>query len=175
MTIEPAATPFPLPETLTRFFRRNPRSRVPVAEAAALAGMSEKTFRTLLRAEGGHGSGSTLSWSEAAAYLFDAWPRARVLDALGPAASETIPPEFHLTRVDWSLPVFLVRALEHQAARDRQHDPRLGRAVPVNPAHGRWIDDYVADVLYADVREETLTAFRNDREFLRAFHFPMIE
>ncbi|HYC88572.1 MAG TPA: hypothetical protein VEO54_05125 [Thermoanaerobaculia bacterium] len=160
MPIAPAAPRFPLRETLARFFRLDPRSRIPLDEAARLAGTTTERFRALLLADGAHDSSTSIPWPEAAAYLFDAWPRARILDALGPGFAEIIPPDFRLTRVDWSLPIFLVRALGHQAAR---------------VSHARGIDDYVADLLYCAIEPETLDAFRDDREFLRAFHFPVLD
>jgi hypothetical protein len=160
MPSEPAAPRFPRRETLARFFRLDPRSRIPLDEAAELAGMTTDLYRAMLRADGAHDSSTSVPWSEAAAYLFDAWPRARILDALGPDCAEIIPPDFRLTRVDWSLPIFLVRALDHQAGR---------------VSHARGIDDYVAELLYSAIEPETLEAFRDDREFLRAFHFPVLD
>jgi hypothetical protein len=175
MPIELAAPAFPLRETLTRFFTLDPRSRVPLQEVARLLGTTVETVQDLLRREGVHGRRRSLVWYEAAAYLFDAWPRARILDALGPGFADVIPSEFQLTRVQWSLPIFLVRALDHQAAREWQDDPRLRRALLPNHTHARGIDDYVADLLYAEIRPETLAAFSRDTAFLRAFHYPVLD
>lgn len=172
MPTDPAAPEFPSRETLIRFFRRDPRSAVPLAEVARLLGTDPGTVEAMLRAEGGHGRLPELSWSEAAAYLFDAWPRAQLLDTLGPSFIGEIPPDFYAARVDWSIPAFLVRALEHQAARDRHDDPRLGRTLPPGHPHTRTLDDYVADLLYAAITPETVHALRDDPDFVRAFRYP---
>lgn len=162
MPTEPAAPRFPPPESLRRFFELDPRARVPLPQVAELLGTTTAAVRTMLRNEGGARRGTSLPWTEAAAYLFDAWPRARILDALGAEGAELIPADFHLTRVTWTLPIFLVRAMEHQAARAWQND------------HACPIDDYISDLLYAEIQPETLAAFRHDRAFLRAFHYPVI-
>ena len=93
----------------------------------------------------------------AAAYLFDAWPRAAILAALGQEHAGRIPAQFHPVRVDWSIPVFIVRAMEHQAA---------GAVSP------RRVDDYMADLLFNEIQPETLLAFRDDPGFLAAYHYP---
>jgi len=172
MPIEPAAPAFPLRETLTRFFSLDPRSRVPLAFVVLQVATTTETVQTMLRWEGIHGRRRSVVWSEAAEYLFNAWPRARILDALGPGLAGVIPSGFQLTRVDWSLPVFLVRALEHQAACEWLDDPRLRGARLPDHTHARGIEDYVADLLYSEIRPETLTAFSHDSAFLRAFHYP---
>lgn len=166
MPIEPAAPPFPRPELLARFFRMAPDALVPLPDVAELLGTTISAVEAILRVEGVQPSGGPIPWTEAAAYLFDSWPRARILDALGPEAGSIVPPDFLLTRVSWSLPIFLVRALEHQAAVSGEGDPR---------ARARGIDDYVADLLYNDITPVTLHAFRHDRAFLRAFRYPVID
>lgn len=175
MPIEPAAPRFPLAESLTRFFRVDPRARVPLAQVAELLGTHPDALRMMLREEGGRRRTDSLPWTEAAAYLFDAWPRARILDALGPGFAGIIPPDFQLTRVSWALPIFLVRAMEHQAARAWQDDPRVRASLTPNPLYARGIDDYIGDVLYGEIQPETVAAFRDDRAFVRALHYPVIE
>jgi hypothetical protein len=168
MPIDPASPRFPPPESLSRFFRLDPRTRVPLAQVAELLGTTPDHLRATLRDELPRSRTASMAWTEAAAYLFDAWPRADLLAALGPDSVELIPPAFHLTRVRWSLPIFVVRAMEHQAARAWQDDPRLRRTLPA-----RRIDDYLADLLYAEIQPETVSAFRDDRAFLRAFYYPV--
>ena len=67
-----------------------------------------------------------------------------------------IPAEFRLTRVPWSIPIFIVRACEYQAG-------------------GGDVSDSVADVLYNEIQPATVDAFRDDPEFMRAYHFPLLD
>ena len=60
----------------------------------------------------------------------------------------------------WSIPIFIVRAIEHQAAA---------------ACHARGVDDYVADVLFSEIQPATVEAFRQDTAFLRAFHYPIFD
>ncbi|HYI13250.1 MAG TPA: hypothetical protein VEK57_29660 [Thermoanaerobaculia bacterium] len=173
MPIEPAAPNFPRPESLARFFGMPPSARVALAEAAELLGTTASTLRAMLREEGAQPLRGTLPWTEAAAYLFDAWPRAQILDALGDDVAKVIPPDFQLTRVTWPLPIFVVRAMEHQAAAAWRNDPRVRRSVAVHPGYARGVADYVADLLYNEIDPATVEAFRHDRAFLRAFHYPI--
>jgi hypothetical protein len=173
MPAEPASPAFPRSESLARFFSTPRDATVPLSEVAELLGTTTAAVQAMLRDEGAQDIDGTIPWSEAAAYLFDAWPRARILDALGPAAA--IPPEFQLTRVTWSIPIFLLRAIEHQAAAAWRNDPRVrGNAMP-NHSYARGVDDYVADLLYDAIDPATVEAFREDRAFLRAFHYPAAE
>jgi hypothetical protein len=173
MPTDPASPRFPLPESLTRFFRLDPRARVPLAQVAELLGTTPDHLGATLRDELPRSRTASIAWTEAAAYLFDAWSRADLLDALGPDSAGLIPAAFHLTRVPWSLPIFVVRAMEHQAARTWQDDPRLRRTLAPDHLHARRVDDYLADLLYAEIQPETLRAFRDDRAFLRAFYYPV--
>jgi len=79
---------FPRRETLADFFRMDHRQRVRVPELARLLDVAEHQVREILRAE-------AVDWGEAAACLFDAWPRARILAALGPELARRIPAAFH--------------------------------------------------------------------------------
>lgn len=176
MPTEPASPRFPLPESLARFFRLDPRARVPLTQVADLLGTTTEAVRALLRREGvPRRIGTTMPWTEAAAYLLDAWPRAHLLDALGPTHAHLVPADFHLTRVTWSLPIFLVRAMDHQAARAWQTDPRTRSAVVPDPFHSRPTEDYIADVLYGEIQPETVTAFRDDSAFMRALLYPVTD
>jgi hypothetical protein len=166
MPSEPATPPFPSRELLARFFRTPPGALVPLAEVAALLGITRRKLWALLRAEGAHTAGGAIPWSEAAAYLFDAWPRARILDALGASAEDVIPEQFRLMRVEWAIPVFIVRAMEHQAASGRRGASALRE---------RTVSDYVTDVLYNEIDPATVRAFRGDSAFLRALHYPVVD
>ncbi len=162
MPIETAMPQFPRTELLRRFFRTDPRARVPLADLADLLGVSLEAARAILEEEGGHPPDDRIAWSEAAALLFDAWPRAGILDALGPELGQVIPAEFSPASVRWSVPVFVLRAMEYQAAR-------------ASHGHSRGIDDYIADLLHAAIEPATLAAFGDDASFLRAFHYPMLD
>jgi len=175
MPIQPAAPTFPRHETLARFFGRPPHGRVALAEMAELLGTTTSTVRAMLRDEGAQPLDGSIPWAEAAAYVLDAWPRARILEALGPAAAHILPLDFQLTRVDWAFPIFIRRAIEHQAAAAWRNDPRVRRSVVVSPIDARGVADYVADLLYNEIQPATLDAFRDDPSFLRAFHYPDID
>lgn len=172
MPIDPATPEFPLHEHLARFFTTDRRRRVPVAHVAELLGTTTERFRAMLDSEGGRRRSDTLPWAEAAGYLFDAWPRARLLDALGPGHARHVPPDFHPTRVTWSIPIFIVRAMEHQAAAEWRRDPRVLTSIAPNHTAARGIHDYVSDLLFNEIQPETLVAFGHDPAFVAAYHFP---
>ena len=172
MPIDPAEPRFPLHEALARFFARaGRRTRVPLAELADLLGMHSEALRAMLLSEDGV-DGDTIPWGNAATYLFDAWPRAEILAALGPQHARRIPRQFHPTRVNWSIPAFIVRAMEHQAAAEWMRDPRIRASSSPNHLIARGIDDYVADLLFNEIQPETVVAFQDDPAFLAAYHYP---
>jgi hypothetical protein len=172
MPIDPAAPRFPLHEDLVRFFALQGRRRVPLALLADLLGMNPSALRGTLLAEGGDRDVESIPWPEAAAYLFDAWPRVDILAALASDHLKRIPRLFHPTRVNWSIPIFIVRAMEHQAAAAWRRDPRLLASISPNNNAARGIHDYVADLLFNEIQPETQFAFRDDPEFLAAFKYP---
>ena len=174
MTIEPASPRFPLHETLARFFRLDPRRHIPLAELAHLLGTTDELTRAMLRSEGGRRVTGSVSWSDAVGYLFDAWPRARILDVLGDDA-QLIPAAAHPTRVQWSIPIFIARAMEHQSALAWKRDPRVRSSVVTNDGAARGVDDYVADLLFNEIQPETLAAFETDSGFLQAYHYPSVD
>lgn len=174
MPITPTEPRFPLHEPLARFFAADRRKRVRASEVAELLGVTTEGFRSLLASEGGHGDCETLPWSEAAAYLFDAWPRGQLLEALGPGALR-VPAAFHPTRVAWLIPVFIVRAMEHQAAEAWRRDPRVLGSVTPNHTTARGVHDYVTDLLFSEIAPETLLAFADDPAFLAAYRYPSRE
>ncbi|MEA2489616.1 MAG: hypothetical protein QOH21_1408 [Acidobacteriota bacterium] len=172
MPIDPATPKFPLHEPLARFFAADPLARVPISHVADLLGMPTESFRAMLAREGGRRRFDTLPWTEAAAYLFDAWPRAQLLDALGPDSARRVPSDFHPTRVTWSNPIFNVRAMEHQAAAEWRRDPRVLTSVTPNHTAARGVHDYVTDLLFNEIQPETVVAFASDPAFLAAYNFP---
>lgn len=172
MTIDATSPAFPLHESLVRFFSADPRKPVSTSEVAALLGITTESFRTSLDSEGGRRRYDALPWPEAAAYLFDAWPRAQLLETLGGAHSGRVPEHFHPTRVTWSIPIFIVRAMEHQAAAEWRRDPRLRASISPNHNIARGVHDYVTDLLFNEIQPETLVAFRGDPAFLAAYHYP---
>jgi hypothetical protein len=86
-----------------------------------------------------------------------------------------IPAAAHPTRVQWSMPIFIARAMEHQAALAWTRDPRVRSSVVTNHGAARGIDDYVADLLYNEIQSETLAAFEADKAFLEAYHYPSFD
>lgn len=172
MPIDALTPTFPLHESLARFFTADRRQRVPISHVAELLGITTPMFRSWLDSEGGRLPSDTITWAEAAEYLFDAWPRSLLLDTLGPVHARRVPRHFHPTRVTWSIPIFIVRAMEHQAVVDWRRDPRVQGSITPNHAVGRGVDDYVTDLLFNEIQPETLVAFRGDPAFLAAYNFP---
>lgn len=173
MPIDAAAPLFPLHESLARFFAVDPRRRVPLSQVAELLGIPTEMFRSLLDREGGRRRPfDTLPWAEAAVYLFDAWPRTQLLEALGPDHARRVPQHFHPTRVTWSIPIFIVRAMEHQAAAEWRRDPRVIASITPNHTAARGVHDYVTDLLFNEIQSETLAAFRDDPHFIAAYNYP---
>lgn len=163
MPVESNGVRFPDRGLLAEFFRMDPRERVSAELMAGLLGTSVEQVRELLRAEGLNGEADSAEWTDAATYLFDIWPRRRVIDALDAgddSALERIPPGFRPVPVPWQIPPFIVQALEHQAGRD-------------HPAPA--VDDYVADILYGEIQPETVAALAHDPAFLDAYRFPFID
>jgi hypothetical protein len=126
----------------------------------------------VLRAEGTQPLDSSLLWTEAAGYLLDAWPWADILDALGAEASDLIPSEFQLVPVNWLLPIFLVRAIEHQAATVWANNPRLPGSAATGGQHSRRVQDYVADLLNNEIQPDTVRALGDHSAFLAAYRYP---
>jgi hypothetical protein len=172
MPIDPAEPMFPLHEPLARFFATDPRKRLPISQVAELLGITSQRFRSILANEGGRRRDDKLSWAEAAAYLFDAWPRAQLLDTLGPEHAHLVPHQFHPTRVTWSIPIFIVRAMEHQAAAEWRRDPRVQRSISPNHTAARGVHDYVTDLLFNAIEPQTVVVFRDDPAFLTAYNYP---
>lgn len=172
MPLDPAEPRFPLHEPLARFFAADMRERIPLSQVAELLGTTTKVLRSMLASEGGRRPSATLAWPEAAAYLFDAWPRAQLLETLGPVHAARIPRHFHPTRVTWPIPIFILRAMEHQAAAEWRRDPRVRSSISANHTAARGVADYVTDLLFSEIQPETVIAFRDDPAFLAAYDYP---
>ncbi len=150
---------FPHPETLAGFFRRDRQDHVPVSELAVLLDAQVEQVRDILRSDGVALRCDAVEWGEAAGYLFDAWPRARILDALGPESVRSIPPAFRPARVCWRIPIFVLRAIRHQAA----------------ALQAPSLEDYVADILFNEIQPSTVVALADDSAFLQAYHYPPVD
>lgn len=148
------------------------RQRVRVPALARLLGASNEQVRRVLRGEDVELRFDSVEWAEAAAYLFDAWPRAQLLHGLGPELAHVVPAAFHPSRVDWGIPIFIVQAMEHQAALMHANDPRVNGTTG-NRFTSPAVDDYVADILYSEIDPSTVTALANDPAFIQAFHYPL--
>ncbi|MEO8382689.1 MAG: hypothetical protein ABI779_23730, partial [Acidobacteriota bacterium] len=109
MSAESNALRLPPPETLAEFFRMDQRSRVRVRQLAQLLAAPDEQVREVLRAGGVELRFDSMEWGEAAAYFFDAWPRAQIIDTLGPDLASRIPSAFHPARVQWQIPLFILR------------------------------------------------------------------
>jgi hypothetical protein len=166
---------FPSRETLAELFRTDQRQRVRVPQLAQLLGAPDGQVREVLLGEGVELRFDSVEWGEAAGYLFDAWPRPQIIDALGPHLARLIPAAFHPTRVRWGIPIFIIRAIEHQAALMRENDPRVNAAAVgghfITPA----VEDYVADILFTEIQPSTVAALAIDSAFLEAYHYPPLD
>lgn len=174
MPTDLAASLFPSREALARFFRMDARQRVRAPALAQLLGAPDEQVREVLRNEGVQLRFDSIEWGEAASYLFDAWPRTQIIDALGPDLARIIPPAFHPTRVQWQIPLFITRAIEHQAALMREDDPRVNAA-----AGGRFtspsVEDYIADILFNEIQPATVATLARDAAFLQAYDYPPLD
>jgi len=147
-------------EALIRFFVE--RTALRVNEAANLLGCLPSALRFEARGEGALLPGDRIAWEEMAFRLLQAWPRAWLLETLS-VYSRFIPSELHLTEVKWRLPLYIVRALERQAALERRRRSDMQNTT---------VDDCVADALHLAIDDETLATFREDGAFLEAFDYP---
>jgi hypothetical protein len=144
-----AAHRFPSHDVLARFFRMRRTERIPVPLLVELLGAPAARVRALLEPQ----SVTNVRWSDAATLLFDAWPRTRIIDALGAELAAGIPALWHPAPVTWQIPPFIVNALERQIS-------------------AATIDDYVADVLYSEIDEGTVAILTADQAFREAFAYP---
>ncbi len=168
-----SSTPrFPGRETLAEFLGMDRRKRVRIPALAQLLGAPDEQVREVLLSEGVRLRFDSLEWGEAAGYLFDAWPRARIIDALGPDLAHLIPAAFHPARVRWRIPLFILRAMEHQAALMRENDPRVNAAAANRHFISPAVDDYIADILFTEIQPSTVEDLASDAAFREAYHYP---
>lgn len=153
---------FPDRAKLAAFFKKDPSRRVRICDLAPLLGTSTDQVRTMLRADDLDMRSDAIEWGEAASYLFDAWPRAQILAALGPVLSRLIPHAFHPVPVQWGIPLFIVQAMEYQAAQAGRFTSPL-------------VDDYVADILFNEIRPATVGTLSSDGAFLEAYSYPPLD
>src|ERR1051326_3238328 len=153
---------FPDRAKLAAFFKSDPGRRIRIRELALLLGASTDRVRRMLRVDDLDRRSDAIEWGEAASYLFDAWPRARIVAALGPELARLIPPAFHPVAVQWGIPLFVIQAMEHQAAQAGQF---------MAPS----VDDYVADILFNEIRPATVGALSGDGAFLEAYGYPPLD
>lgn len=173
---EPTTAPgFPESAMLDAFFRLDPHSRVPVSQLAQLLAASERHLHAILSADGLRPRPDSVPWGEAAAHLFDAWPLSRIVDALGSDLARRIPADYHPVRVSWAVPRFIIRAIEHQAALARVHDPRIDPAATDGRFTSSSVDDYVAAILFNEIQPATVAALGDDSAFIQAYFYPPIE
>ncbi|MGZ5441672.1 MAG: hypothetical protein ACXW5U_26050 [Thermoanaerobaculia bacterium] len=166
---------FPRRETLAGLLGMDRRRRVGVPALAQLLGAPEVQVREVLHGEGIQLGLDSVEWGEAAGYLFDAWPRAQIIDALGPTLAHLIPAAFHPARVRWRIPLFILRAMEHQAALLRENDPRVNAAATAGYFVSPAVEDYIADILFTEIQPSTVADLASDAAFLEAYHYPPLD
>jgi len=147
-------------KTLIRFFTE--RRDLSVPEAARLLGWPPRALLSRVREEAALLPDSRIAWADVAFWLLQAWPRAQLLGILGKQAS-LIPPDLHLTEVRWRLPLYVVRALELQAALQRTSSLDV---------RSTDIADYVADELHLLIEPETVETLQHDPAFRAAYDYP---
>lgn len=133
---------------------------VPLSEAARLLGRTEAEVRLGAAANGALIRDGLVPWSEVAFELFAAWPRALILDTLG-NRTDVVPAGLHLTQPGWSIPAYIVRAMEEQS-----------RTVSGPGGSVRGVDDYVADLLHQAIDPSVITELLRDPAFLVAYDYP---
>jgi hypothetical protein len=159
-TADPA---LPDRRTLIRFLTERPD--LSVADAAALLGWTPGALLRRARDEGALLPDGRIAWSGAAFWLLQVWPRAALLRVLG-KHSGLIPRGLHLIEVRWRLPLYLVRAVEQQAALRRAHCDEI---------RNETVEDYVACALDLLIDDETVAALNADPTFREAYDYPGAE
>ena len=94
---------------------------------------------------------------------------------LGTDAGQYIPADYHPVRVSRAVPRFIVRAMEHQVAVMRSHDPRINPAVRDGRLASSSMDDYVGDVLFNEIQPVTVAALGHDSAFVQAYFYPLLD
>ena len=96
-------------------------------------------------------------------WFLQVWPRDAVVAVLSPDTDVLLPRGLHLVSVQWRLPAYLVTALEAQATLDRRKQ---------RDRHDTSVSAYVAAQLHNIIEDATVSALKDDHEFLTAFHYP---
>ena len=103
------------------FLRRLPSYRL--SEAARLLGMTRGALAREARADQEDAYRINgrwrFTWRQVAYLAFRRWSLAAIIEALGPEATAVLPPLLALRELTVRLPEYLVRALEHSAAREQ--------------------------------------------------------
>jgi hypothetical protein len=162
---------FPSPDILARFFRMDRDRPVPFDVVIELLGMTRRQATLLFEHEGGLVSGG-VAWDDVAHALFCFWPRAELLDLLGPWKPRRVPALFYPTALTIKLPLYVQLAMELQATAAWEADPRVRARTFLRPVVRRGISDYIADILHEHIDEKTERTMRGTRAFSRAFLFP---
>jgi hypothetical protein len=150
----------PSPEALRRFFRES-RS-FSIAEAASLVGWTPAEVKLRAREEDVLLRGNLVRWRDVAGWLVESWRRQWLLDALGSEAA-VLPAGLHLTRPGWSLPYYIVHAMNVQWRTE---------ALPHRTVRPATIDDYMSDLLHRAIDTHTVALLRRDPDFVTAYEFP---
>jgi len=158
----PSDTRFRLPPRPLLLRLLTDRAPVSLDDAARLLGTTASRVRREAAENRVLLPGARVPWEDVAFELFAAWPRALILETLGEAI-HVVPSDLHLTRPGWSLPIYLVRAMEEQA-----------RTSPICSAatRPRSVDDYVADLLHQAIDPEAIARLREDATFVAAYEYP---
>jgi hypothetical protein len=171
MNIDPShAAGFPSPQLLGQFFQMDRRETVDLALAADLFAMTPAQAQSFLRHEVPTTDGG-IPWTEVAFQLFQLWSRQGLIDALG-SASGMLPPESLPRRTVWQVPIYVARAMEHQARHALERDERFRRKALPPHSYARGVDDYVSELLDLHIKDETVEAFRHDPAFMAAYEYP---
>lgn len=151
---------FPTPAHLAWFFRERPT--LTTKEAGDVLGWLDAQVHFRALDEGGLLPGDRVAWEDVAFWLLSVWPRAWLMETLGPAA-RLLPDGLHLTHIPWELPRYIVRAMERQAAL---------RCTPDDVQHQITVQDYVARVLHLAIEPDTAEALAGDPVFADAYDYP---
>lgn len=151
---------FPTQTHLAWFFRKRPT--LTTKEAGYFLGWFDAQVHFQAQDDGVLLPGDRVAWEDVTFWLLSVWPRAWLLETLGPAA-QLLPDGLHLTRIPWELPRYIVRAMERQASL---------RCTPEDVEHKITVQDYVARVLHLAIEPDTAEALADDPVFADAYDYP---
>lgn len=156
----PVVPSFPSKDSLVTFFRT--REPVRLASAAYLLAIPEHEICARVADETAFIGQDSIPWVDVVRWLFELWPLSRIAAVL---PEGTLPEELRgvSVRVAWSIPAYLVTAIEQQTYRKMRPNAVLRGLTP---------QDYVAEVLQSAIEAETLDALDGDIAFMDAFFFP---